>query len=156
MYSTINLMHEIRHDFVSNLIQFLLKSPWSPSVEQNIWPLTVTFNISGVETFQWLNDCSFQIGSPTLKVLHLTDVHWDPEYQEGSNANCREPLCCRATSGKVSVPGDKAGYWGDYRSCDIPWRTIENTVKHMSKQHPVFPFIFIGLRFNGCYNVVFH
>jgi len=81
------------------------------------------------------------LGSPTLKVLHLADVHWDPEYEVGSNANCREPLCCRASSGKVASPGDAAGYWGDYRSCDIPWRTIENTVMHMSKQHPDTDYI---------------
>ncbi len=31
----------------------------------------------------------------TFRVLHLSDTHWDPFYQEGSNANCGEPLCCR-------------------------------------------------------------
>jgi len=81
------------------------------------------------------------VGSPTLKVLQLADVHWDPEYEEGSNANCREPLCCRATSGNVSKAEDAAGYWGDYRSCDVPWRTVENTVKHMSQQHPDTDYI---------------
>lgn len=81
------------------------------------------------------------LGSPTLKVLHLSDLHWDPEYLEGSNANCHEPLCCRASSGNLTNPKDAAGYWGDYGSCDIPWRTIENTVMHMSKQHPDTDYI---------------
>lgn len=82
-----------------------------------------------------------------MKILHISDVHWDPEYQEGSNANCKEPLCCRASTGSVNAPEDAAGYWGDYRNCDIPWRTVVNTVAHMSKQHPVLFFIcfFINL-----------
>lgn len=80
-------------------------------------------------------------GSPTMKVLHLADVHWDPDYQEGSNSNCDQPLCCRATSGSLKSPTDAAGYWGDYRNCDIPWRTVENTLAHMSKQHPDAAYI---------------
>jgi len=80
-------------------------------------------------------------GSPTMKVLHIADIHWDPEYQEGSNANCQDPLCCRATSGSVKTPSDAAGYWGDYRNCDIPWKTVENTVAHMSKQHSDVDYI---------------
>ncbi|GFQ88491.1 putative sphingomyelin phosphodiesterase asm-3 [Trichonephila clavata] len=51
-------------------------------------------------------------GSPTLRVLHISDVHIDPFYKENSSANCGEPLCCRATSGKPSRPEDAAGYWG--------------------------------------------
>ena len=52
-----------------------------------------------------------------LKVLHLSDTHWDPYYLEGSNANCGEPMCCRHTSGPVLYIDDKAGFWGDYRYC---------------------------------------
>ena len=80
----------------------------------------------------------WQQGSPTLKVLHLADVHWDPEYLEGSLANCFKDgysLCCRASSGNVTDPSDAAGYWGDYRTCDMPWRTIENAVAHMAQVH---------------------
>ena len=56
---------------------------------------------------------------------------------EGSNANCGNPLCCRASSGTVNTVEDSAGYWGDYRKCDLPWRTLESSVEHMSKQHKV-------------------
>ncbi|XP_046447290.1 sphingomyelin phosphodiesterase-like [Daphnia pulex] len=72
---------------------------------------------------------------PTIKVLHLADPHWDPEYMEGSNANCGNPLCCRASSGPITKNEDSAGYWGDYRKCDLPWRTLENSVEQMSKHH---------------------
>jgi len=30
---------------------------------------------------------------------------------------------------------DAAGYWGDFRSCDTPWHTVENTVADMAKRH---------------------
>ena len=72
-----------------------------------------------------------------MKVLHIADPHWDPEYLEGSNAKCGDPLCCRASSGTVKDPADSAGYWGDYRSCDMPWRTLESAVAHMAEHHNV-------------------
>ncbi|XP_032779473.2 sphingomyelin phosphodiesterase [Daphnia magna] len=80
-------------------------------------------------------------GSPTLKVLHLSDIHWDPEYLEGSNAVCGDPLCCRASSGEVVNATDAAGYWGDRRDCDLPWRTVEKAVAHMAQQHPDTAYI---------------
>lgn len=73
-----------------------------------------------------------------MKVLHIADPHWDPEYLEGSNAKCGDPLCCRESSGTVKDPADSAGYWGDYRSCDMPWRTLESAVAHMADHHNVY------------------
>lgn len=78
-----------------------------------------------------------QEGSPTVKVLHLADIHWDPEYLAGSNAMCGDPLCCRATSGEVVNATDAAGYWGDYRTCDLPWYLVENAVAQMAALHTV-------------------
>jgi sphingomyelin phosphodiesterase len=72
-----------------------------------------------------------------LKVLHLSDNHYDPHYLEGSNAECGEPLCCRATDGAPAQPSGAAGKWGDYRKCDTPKRTIENLYEHIVKTHPV-------------------
>ncbi|CAG2184291.1 unnamed protein product, partial [Oppiella nova] len=63
-------------------------------------------------------------GSPKLKVLHLSDTHIDPMYAEGGDAVCGEPLCCRNASSEISVQ-NRAGFWGDYRDCDIPLRTLE-------------------------------
>jgi hypothetical protein len=31
----------------------------------------------------------------TFKIVHITDLHTDFEYFEGTNAMCNEPLCCR-------------------------------------------------------------
>lgn len=83
-------------------------------------------------------------GSPTLRVLHISDVHIDPFYKENSSANCGEPLCCRATSGKPSHPEDAAGYWGDYRYCDVPLRTLEDMLSHINKTHQFDYVIWTG------------
>ncbi len=72
-----------------------------------------------------------------MKVLHLADIHWDPEYLPSSNAVCGDPLCCRASSEEVVNATDAAGYWGDYRFCDMPWHFIENSVSQIAAQHPV-------------------
>ena len=74
---------------------------------------------------------------PPLKVLHLSDTHFDPYYQEGSNAACSEPLCCRITDGLPSQPSNGAGRWGDYRKCDTPKQTIESMFHHIANYHQV-------------------
>lgn len=30
-----------------------------------------------------------------LKIAHFSDIHIDPLYVAGSNANCSKPMCCR-------------------------------------------------------------
>lgn len=34
-------------------------------------------------------------GRPVFKVAHFSDIHIDPLYVVGSNANCSKPMCCR-------------------------------------------------------------
>ncbi|RXG73749.1 Sphingomyelin phosphodiesterase, partial [Armadillidium vulgare] len=77
----------------------------------------------------------------TLKVLHLSDTHFDPEYYEGSNADCGEPLCCRISSGRPKRKQDAAGYWGDYRKCDTPQRTIYSMFENIAYVHPDIDYI---------------
>eukprot|EP00088_Acartia_fossae_P026753 TRINITY_DN2753_c0_g1_i2.p1 TRINITY_DN2753_c0_g1~~TRINITY_DN2753_c0_g1_i2.p1 ORF type:complete len:675 (+),score=82.41 TRINITY_DN2753_c0_g1_i2:37-2061(+) len=77
-----------------------------------------------------------------LKILHFSDTHWDPYYAEGSNALCDEPMCCRETSGPVLHLEDRAGYWGDYRKCDTPLRTIESMYRHINKEHKDIDYIY--------------
>lgn len=71
----------------------------------------------------------------SLRLLHLTDFHYDPDYVVGSNAVCSAPLCCQKDSGAVKAPEDAAGYWGDYRVCDIPWHSVLNVLAQINKQH---------------------
>ncbi|XP_063219326.1 sphingomyelin phosphodiesterase isoform X2 [Bacillus rossius redtenbacheri] len=80
-------------------------------------------------------------GAPTFKVLHLSDTHFDPYYHEGSNANCKEPLCCRLTNGPARTSHDAAGRWGDYRKCDTPKRTVDHMLQHISNTHPDIDYI---------------
>jgi len=80
----------------------------------------------------------FKDDAPTLKVLHLTDVHVDPHYTPGSNAECDEPVCCRKGQGDPKEEKDLAGYWGDYRDCDSPMHAFKDLIKHAAHQHPVW------------------
>lgn len=75
-------------------------------------------------------------GSPQSRVLFLTDIHWDREYAEGSSADCKDPLCCRNSSGLPSWKHRGAGYWGTYSKCDLPLRTVENLLENVAKDGP--------------------
>ena len=55
----------------------------------------------------------------SLKVLHITDIHIDLTYTEGSESQCGRPMCCSNTTGLASSPATEAGHWGDF-SCDVP------------------------------------
>ncbi|KAF4523493.1 hypothetical protein B566_EDAN004563 [Ephemera danica] len=80
-------------------------------------------------------------GSPTFKVLHLSDTHYDPYYHEGANADCAEPLCCRLTNGPPASAATAAGRWGDYRKCDTPKRTVDSMLQHIAATHPDIDYI---------------
>jgi hypothetical protein len=38
---------------------------------------------------------SAKMETGSMKILHLSDIHIDPDYTPGASANCKEPLCCR-------------------------------------------------------------
>ncbi|CAO1438478.1 unnamed protein product [Diamesa hyperborea] len=71
-----------------------------------------------------------------LKIVHITDVHYDPNYLAGSNADCSDPVCCRAKGGIASDPAARAGAWGDFRYCDSPWAAVEDAIRQVKRQHP--------------------
>ncbi|CAF0958145.1 unnamed protein product [Brachionus calyciflorus] len=84
--------------------------------------------------------------APKLKVLHLSDIHIDFEYQPGAVAECGQPLCCRnsstlKTASKKLTDDKLAGFWGDYRNCDVPVWTVENMFEHLSKNEQ-FDFVY--------------
>lgn len=70
-----------------------------------------------------------------LKVLHITDIHYDSDYLVGGWGKCREPLCCQKDKGKANNSEDTARHWGDFRLCDTPLHTVEMTFEHINKQH---------------------
>ena len=75
-------------------------------------------------------------GAPQSRVLFLTDIHWDREYAEGSAVDCKDPLCCRNSSGLPSWKHHGAGFWGTYSKCDLPLRTVENLLENVAKDGP--------------------
>ncbi|EEZ97241.2 Sphingomyelin phosphodiesterase-like Protein [Tribolium castaneum] len=77
-----------------------------------------------------------------LKLLHLTDFHYDPLYQAGSNAACDLPLCCQQSNGPPVKPPNAAGFWGDYRVCDTPWYSITNLTAHLTQNHATFDLVY--------------
>lgn len=74
---------------------------------------------------------------PKLKVLHITDIHYDPYYQQNAETDCNFPLCCRISTGWARTRRTAAGKWGDYRKCDSPKRLIENAFQHIVDTHKV-------------------
>lgn len=73
--------------------------------------------------------------SHSLNVLHISDLHFDLEYLEGSNSNCGLPVCCRNGTGN-------AGRWGDY-NCDLPVNTLEALLQSASS-HDVDFIVWTG------------
>ncbi|XP_063704801.1 sphingomyelin phosphodiesterase-like [Culicoides brevitarsis] len=70
----------------------------------------------------------------TFKIVHITDVHYDPRYVVGNNAKCDDPTCCRQSHGKPQNAADGAGRWGSY-DCDVPWESVEDLVQHIKTEH---------------------
>lgn len=50
-----------------------------------------------------------------LRIIHITDIHYDPNYMVGGWAVCPNPICCRRSDGTATNPAHAAGRWGDYR-----------------------------------------
>jgi sphingomyelin phosphodiesterase len=67
-----------------------------------------------------------------MKILQLTDIHIDPNYVVGGNAECDEPTCCRFDQGTPENATGAAGYWGDYRDCDLPMHAFQNLIDQAS------------------------
>ena len=58
-------------------------------------------------------------------------------YMPQGNAECGATMCCRSDQGIPDRPEAAAGYWGDYRDCDIPWHTVQNTLQQIKQNHKV-------------------
>ena len=68
---------------------------------------------------------------PTLKALHMSDVHLDFAYTPGTLSNCKDYLCCHVASGYPKHDDDlAAGEWGGIK-CDIPVKTYQSMLDHM-------------------------
>jgi len=63
---------------------------------------------------------SVNVNATTWKVLHVSDIHTDEEYTQGTLGLCDEPLCCRKLNGNGTTVQNSAGKWGFAGPCDIP------------------------------------
>ena len=52
-----------------------------------------------------------------------------------ADSRCPLPDWRRVTSGYPKRKRAAAGYWGDYRRCDTPLRTIENMLQQIADVH---------------------
>lgn len=69
--------------------------------------------------------------SDTFYVLHISDVHTDLEYEEGTPSVCDEPVCCRKESKATS--DKKAGKWGSLAYCDLPSKTFDKFIDFLKR-----------------------
>ncbi|TKR81616.1 hypothetical protein L596_015459 [Steinernema carpocapsae] len=112
------------------------------------WNITIPGNKPAVKPWPQVPS-----GKPTLRVLHLSDIHVDYGYVEGSEADCTNheiintyAYCCRGYKGDdrpnnpVRVP---AGKWGAPFKCDIPYRMFDLAMKHISQKEPNLDYIII-------------
>lgn len=58
-------------------------------------------------------------------------------------ANCPEPVCCRRNRGIATNPADRAGRWGDYRTCDSPWEVVEDALRSSRRDHPQLDAVYV-------------
>jgi len=62
-----------------------------------------------------------------LRIVHYSDIHVDPFYEQGTNANCTKPICCRDYIDSVIDDNfSPAGPHGDHQ-CDSP-RSLEGSM----------------------------
>ncbi|XP_055522496.1 sphingomyelin phosphodiesterase 1-like [Wyeomyia smithii] len=103
---------------------------WSVNVDPNGKPVTESKHFPNARSE---ND---------IKIVQITDMHYDPKYEAGYNANCNKPTCCRNDQGIPEDPEDGAGYWGDLRYCDSSWASIEDAIDHIVEEHPDAAYIY--------------
>ncbi|XP_053681968.1 sphingomyelin phosphodiesterase-like [Sabethes cyaneus] len=103
---------------------------WSVNVDTNGEPITQSKHFPNARSE---ND---------IKIVHITDLHYDSKYEAGYNAVCNRPACCRNDQGIPNNPQEGAGFWGDYRDCDSPWVSVEDTIDHIVENHPDAAYIY--------------
>lgn len=69
----------------------------------------------------------------TLKVLHISDIHFDFDYTPGTIKTCNMPLCCNPMNGFTSDPELAARPFGEY-SCDLPEGVLTDMLKYISAE----------------------
>lgn len=80
---------------------------------------------------------SREAAGESLTIIQITDIHYDPQYAEGSRADCELYACCRDDANSSSASTKTAGRWGDYHHCDTPWRAVVDVFEKIKKTFSV-------------------
>ncbi|KAJ8922712.1 hypothetical protein NQ315_007747 [Exocentrus adspersus] len=93
---------------------------------------------SGSENYEWTIDVppgktverTKTNSSTTFNILHVSDIHYDPLYTPGKTNTCHENVCCQddQADGELAA-GTACGYWSDYYNADIPFYTMQETLR---------------------------
>ena len=65
-----------------------------------------------------------------LRILQISDMHYDVDYAPGSRTDCGKLICCRPWDGVGT-----AGVWGDY-ACDLPLVTVKRMMEQLGAMSP--------------------
>ncbi|WYZ42204.1 hypothetical protein EsH8_V_001099 [Colletotrichum jinshuiense] len=106
-----------------------------PEVE----PYTVPVPPQPINTTAHMDTTVNVTGRPVFKVAHFSDIHIDPLYVVGSNANCSKPMCCRPYT-PADEPGNNdfpAGPFGDH-NCGAPLSLEQSMYKAIKAFAPDF------------------
>ena len=74
--------------------------------------------------------------APTLKMLQITDIHYDPLYIEGGSVYCDERLCCHEPASNYSRV--KSGKFGSLINCDTSNNTLNSFAEYAKDLKPDF------------------
>ena len=73
-------------------------------------------------------------GSSTLKMVQVTDIHYDQRYVENGTIYCSTPLCCHEPASQYSRK--KSGKFGSLLNCDTSLNTLQSFVQAANNLNP--------------------
>jgi len=87
-----------------------------------------------------------------ITAVHVSDLHMDMLYKEGTLASCDGYLCCREEVGYPTSPDQTAaGQWGSYHNCDMPQKSIQNMLDFVASE--INPDMIFWTGDNNAHNV---
>ena len=72
----------------------------------------------------------------TLKMIQVTDIHYDKNYVENGTIYCDTPLCCHEPASQYSRI--KSGKFGSIKNCDTNINTLKSFVQAAYELNPDF------------------
>eukprot|EP00658_Telonema_sp_P-2_P025057 TRINITY_DN20090_c0_g1_i12.p1 TRINITY_DN20090_c0_g1~~TRINITY_DN20090_c0_g1_i12.p1 ORF type:complete len:632 (+),score=132.60 TRINITY_DN20090_c0_g1_i12:135-2030(+) len=78
-------------------------------------------------------------GKPSGSFVHFTDLHLQLDYEEGTNTDCGQPICCRKEAGPGAA-GKQAQKFGDW-ACDLAPATLDSMFDAISTLNPPPDFV---------------